>query len=87
MVIVTTTTIAGIPPPLDLASGLGAAYYTAASSEDGTYKIEVRGSTTTPFRVYAYYPVPGSSWTIYSGVVNSVWVTPGVSTAVANFNW
>lgn len=87
MVIVTTTTIAGIPPPLDLSSGLGAAYYTAASSEDGTYKIEVRGSTTTPFRVYAYYPVPGSSWTIYSGVVDSVWVTPGVSTAVANFNW
>jgi prepilin-type N-terminal cleavage/methylation domain-containing protein len=87
MVIVTTTTIGGTPPPLDISSGLGAAYYTASSSEDGTYKIEVRGSTTTPYRVYAYYPVPVSGWTIHSGVVNSVWVTPGVSTAVANFNW
>ena len=87
MVIVTTTTIGGAPPTLNLASLTGATYYTASSNEDGTYRIEVRGSTTTAYRVYAYYPVPGPPWTINSGVVNSVWVTPGVSTAVANFTW
>jgi prepilin-type N-terminal cleavage/methylation domain-containing protein len=88
MVIATTSTIAGVPPTLNFASLTGAALYTAASKEDGTYSLDVRGSTTTAFRVYGYYAVPaGSAWTMYSGVVTPVWVTPGVSTAVANFNW
>ncbi|MBK8575346.1 MAG: carboxypeptidase regulatory-like domain-containing protein [Elusimicrobia bacterium] len=88
MIIATTTTIVGVPPTLNQASLLGAAYYTASTNEDGTYSLDVRGSTTTPFRVYAYYPVPnGPAWTLNSALVNNVWITPGVSTAVANFNW
>jgi hypothetical protein len=87
MVIATTSTIPAAPPVLDLDSVMGATYFTGSSNEDGTYRLEVRGSTTTAYRVYAYYPVPGSPWTIYSGVVANVWVTPGVSTAVAHFNW
>ena len=88
MVIATTTTIAGVPPTLNFASLTGAGYYTASSNEDGTYSLDVRGSTTTSFRVYAYYPVPaGAGWTIHTGVVTPVWITPGVSTAVANFSW
>jgi type II secretory pathway pseudopilin PulG len=87
MVIATTSLIPFGPPALDLSSMTGNTYFIASSYEDGTYRIEVRGSTTTAYRVYAYYPVPGPPWTINSGVVDSVWVTPGVSTAVANFNW
>lgn len=88
MVIATTATISGVPPTMNLAALMGPAYYTTASGEDGTYSLDVRGSTSTAFRVYAYYPVPTSSgWTLNSGVVTPVWVTPGVSTAVANFNW
>jgi type II secretory pathway pseudopilin PulG len=88
MVIATTSTISGVPPTLSIASLTGAGYYTASSNEDGTYSLDVRGSTTTAFRVYGYYPVPATSgWTIYSGVVTGVWITPGVSTAVANFSW
>jgi len=88
MVIATTTTIAGVPPTLSMTSLTGPGYYTASSNEDGTYSLDVRGSTTTPFRVYAYYPVPtAAGWTINSGVVTPVWITPGVSTAVANFSW
>ncbi|HMZ27979.1 MAG TPA: hypothetical protein PLM37_11725, partial [Elusimicrobiota bacterium] len=83
-----TATISGVPPTMNLAALMGPAYYTTASGEDGTYSLDVRGSTSTAFRVYAYYPVPTSSgWTLNSGVVTPVWVTPGVSTAVANFNW
>lgn len=88
MIIASTTTIAAAPPTLNFASLTGAAYYTTATSEDGTYSLDVRGSTTTAFKVYGYYFVPAAAgWTMYSGVVTPVWVTPGVSTAVANFSW
>lgn len=88
MVVVTTTTISGAPPTLSVASLTGVPYYAGASNEDGSYSLEVRGSTSTSYRVYAYYHVlSGSSWSVYSGVAAGVWVTPGVTTTTVNFSW
>jgi hypothetical protein len=88
MVVVTTTTIPAAPPALSQASLTGVPYYAGASNEDGSYNIEVRGSTSTTYRVYAYYPVRvGGAWVINTANAAGVWVTPGITTTTVNFNW
>ena len=88
MVVVTTTTIPAAPPALSQASLTGVPYYAGASNEDGSYNLEVRGSTSTTYRVYAYYPVrAGGAWVINTANAAGIWVTPGITTTTVNFNW
>ncbi len=88
MLVASTATIAGGPPNLSAATLSGAAYYTASTSESGTYTLEVRGSTTTLYKVYAYYPVrAGNAWVINGSTVTGINVTPGQTTTGVNFAW
>jgi len=85
LVICSTSTLASGPPTLDNAVVSQAAYYTTNSVEDGTYLLEVRGSTV-PYKVYAYYPkFTGSNVSFSTGSATSVTVTAGASTTGVNF--
>jgi hypothetical protein len=88
MLLATTSTIVGAPPPLHVGSLTGAAYYAATSYEDGSYQLEVRGSTTTTYRVYAYYPRWNNGVvTLSSATVIGVGVNPGAVAAGIDFTW
>ena len=76
------------PPSLSSSTLTGPAYYTSNSYEDGTYTLEVRGSTTTPYNVRAYYPVfSGDTPTTMTGSYSNVWVNQGGITPNINFSW
>lgn len=86
--VVSTAVITGAPPALSTATLSGAAYFVGTSLEDGTYLMEVRGSTSATFRVHAYYPVKSSaSWTINVSSVTGVSILPGQTTSGINFSW
>lgn len=84
------TTIAGDPPDISSGTLTGFAYYSTSSLEDGTYSFQVRGSTTSTYNVYAWYPVMGAGG---SGVTYSrrsrtgVSVLPGLTTSGQDFTW
>lgn len=88
LIFCSTTIISGTPPALSSATLTGVSYNMTNSYEDGTYSMDVRGSTSTTYRVYAYY-------TTFNGVVSSTTVrsTSGVSviagsiTSGINFTW
>lgn len=74
--ILISTGVIGSTPPSIVASSAPAqtVIYAGSSKADGTYEIEVRGSTTTTYRVSAFVPViSGDSVSIstktYSGIV------------------
>ena len=89
LIVVTTATLTGTPPvPPDLSSATitGSPFYLFSSMEDGTYRAEVRNGTA--YRVYAYYPVAGSTGTaIYSANTTGISVTAGATTSGVNFSW
>ncbi len=58
LIVVTTKTLAGSPPAapaLSTATLTDSAYYITSSREDGTFSVDVRGSTNPVYRVYGYY--------------------------------
>jgi len=55
LIVATTSTITGTPPALGAGTLTGSPYFVSNSYEDGTYFVEVIGSTTTKYNVYAYY--------------------------------
>ena len=76
------------PPTLSSASIITTPYYFTNSYENGTYILDVRGSTITPYYVRAFYPVvTKSSATIYTLLSTGTWVTPGQTTSNINFSW
>ncbi|MDD5302268.1 MAG: carboxypeptidase-like regulatory domain-containing protein [Elusimicrobia bacterium] len=86
LIVVTTATLAGsVPPALSSASLVGSPYYIASSQEDGTYRVEVRQSTTTTYRVYAYYISNGG--TINALNTAGVSVLAGQTVSGTNFAW
>ncbi len=88
LIVVSTATMPSGPPTLSSASLTAAAYYADSSHEDGTYAIEVRGSTTTTYNVYAYYQrLSGQTVQISTGVISNVSVIPGAVTSGRNFTW
>ncbi len=91
LIVVTTATLAGsppAPPALSSASLIGSPYYSASSHEDGTYRVEVRQSTTTAYRVYAYYITYGGAVpTINSLTTTGVGVLAGQTISGINFAW
>ncbi len=91
LIVVTTATLAGTPPAppaLSSASLTGSPYYLASSQEDGTYSVEVRQSTTTLYRVYAYYiTYGGAAPTINSLTTTGVSVLSGQTVTGIDFAW
>jgi len=62
LILVSTKTLAATPPSIVASSSPAqAVIYAASSKADGTFEVEVRGSTITTFNVSAYIPVLGAS--------------------------
>lgn len=91
LVVVTTATLAGAPPApptLSSASLTGAPYYLASSGEDGSYRVEVRQSTSPAYRVYAYYVTyPGGAPQINALSQTGVGVLAGQTVSGVDFSW
>ncbi|MBL0349113.1 MAG: carboxypeptidase regulatory-like domain-containing protein [Elusimicrobia bacterium] len=88
MVVVSTAVVAA-PPALSSASMTGIPYYIGASYEDGSYSLEVKGSTSTTFRVYAFYPVQNATgtWSTLTASSASVQILPGQTKTGVSFAW
>ncbi len=87
LVVVSTTTLSS-PPALSSTTLTGAGYYANSSLEDGTYRVEVRGSTTTTYNVYGYYTrLNGQIPSISTDVVSGVSVTAGATTSGVDLAW
>ncbi|MBI5597463.1 MAG: carboxypeptidase regulatory-like domain-containing protein [Elusimicrobia bacterium] len=75
LILVSTATLPSTPPAIVASSSPAqAVIYAASSKADGTYLLDVRGSTTTSYRVHAYVPVVGPtsvtiSTKVYTGVI------------------
>ena len=82
LIVASTKTISSTPPSIDAASsGGGAVYYAGSSKADGTYEIEVRGSTNTKYNVSAYIPVfSGSTVGITTKTYSDVDIRPSSTT-------
>ena len=92
LIVATTATLSGTPPAvpsLSTASLTGAPYYVTSSKEDGTYSLDVRGSTNPAYRVYGYYPTlsPTGAVTISYQTLTGVGVTAGTTTSGKDFSW
>jgi hypothetical protein len=88
VLIVASTATITTPPTLSTATLTGAPYYLGSSTEDGTYRLDVRGSTSTFYRVYGYYyTFNGTTPVLSSSTVNNVSVIPGQTTSGVNFSW
>lgn len=76
------------PPDMSSYTLTGCPYYFTNSYEDGTYRLEVRGSTYAAFNVNAYYPSVDKLTTVINMKSKSgIWVTPGAETTGQNFSW
>ncbi|MBL0058830.1 MAG: carboxypeptidase regulatory-like domain-containing protein [Elusimicrobia bacterium] len=78
VVVVASTATIVTPPTINAATLLGAGYFLGSSYENGSYLLEVRGSTSTTYKVYAYYPTYSAGvWTNTVRSSTSVSVLPG----------
>lgn len=89
LVMATTGTISGAPPAFSTASLSMAAYYMTSSREDGSYHLDVRGSTNPAYNVYAWYTTITSTGgaAIQPRTRTGVQVTAGGSTTGQDFTW
>lgn len=89
LVVISTATITGLTPPaLSAATLSGSPYYVGSSYEDGSYRVEVRGSTSTVFRAVAYYSAFSGETPVFSSrTVTGIAVTAGQTTSGVNFSW
>lgn len=89
LLMATTTTIASDPPVISSATLAGCSYYASSSLEDGTYSFDVRGSTSTNYNIYAWYPAKstGGAITYSRQSILNVQVLPGLTTSDENLSW
>lgn len=88
VLIVASTATLSSPPTVTSALAASAAIYTTNSYENGTYALDVRGSSVTAYQVYAYYPVSnGSSFIVMKSTVTDVYVNQGQTVPGVNFGW
>lgn len=91
LIVVTTATLTGAPPAppaISTMSLTAAPYYFTSSTEDGTFRLEVRQSTAPAYRVYAYYVTyPGGAPTINALSQTGVQVLAGQTVTGVNFSW
>lgn len=86
VIVCSTMSLPSGPPKLSTGTLTGAGIYVTNSYEDGSYILDVRGSTTTTYVLYAYYPkFNGGVPVISSRTVTNVSVTPGLRTSGVNF--
>ncbi len=86
LVVCSTSTLTA-PPTINAASLTNGAIYIGNSSEDGTYVLNVRGSTV-PYKVYGYYTTynvttPSTTYRSQSGIT----VTAGSTISGVNLAW
>jgi prepilin-type N-terminal cleavage/methylation domain-containing protein len=88
LVVISTASIAASPPAISSNTLTGASYYAGSSQEDGSYTIEVRGSTSSVYNVAAYYMrLNGQTVVTSSQTISNVTVTAGQPTSGKNFSW
>lgn len=90
LIVVATSTISGVPPALSSSTLSSAPLYVQSSMEDGSYSMEVRGSTTTTYRVHAFYPQissNGSTVSVSTAAQAGITINPGLTTSGINFSW
>ncbi|MFN0118269.1 MAG: carboxypeptidase regulatory-like domain-containing protein [Elusimicrobiota bacterium] len=88
LLIASTSTITGVPPTLSASTLTGASYYSTNSYEDGSYTLEVRGSTTTTYKVYGYYTtLVGNTPTVTSQSATGISVVAGQTVSGTNLSW
>ncbi len=92
VLVVASTIAVATPLPTFTAASLTseAVYYSASSQADGTYTLDVRSSTSTPYNVRAFYPIVDA----VSGAVSytsrtstGVWVSSAGVTTTRHFLW
>ncbi|MDD2806704.1 MAG: carboxypeptidase-like regulatory domain-containing protein [Elusimicrobiales bacterium] len=90
LVVASTGTVSDPLPSIAAATSASEIiYYSASSQADGTYSLEVRSSTTTPYNMRAYYPVVNANSgavTYTSRTSTGVYVNAG-GTATRDFAW
>jgi hypothetical protein len=88
LIVCSTSSLSAGPPALNTNTLTGAGYYITNSYEDGTYALEVRGSTTTTYNLAAYYTVfSGNNPVISTRTASNISVTAGATTSGVNFTW
>lgn len=91
LIVVTTSTFAGSPPePPTISSATlsSGALYMGSSSENGTFTVDVRGSTSTAYNIYAFYPkFSGSTVEVKYNLSLSKYVTASATTTVNFSTW
>lgn len=92
VLVVASTVAVTNPLPTFTAASLPAqaVYYSAASQADGTYSLDVRSSTSTPYSLMAFYPIVNAvsgSVTYSTRNFSSVWVSSAGATTTRNFVW
>lgn len=88
LIIASTSTTFSPPSSISTNTLTGVPYYMTSSYEDGTYRLEVRGSTTTTYRVRAIYTTfNGTTPVSSSKTVTNISVNQGQTTSGVNFTW
>lgn len=88
LVICSTMSMSSGPPTLSVTTLNSAAIYIANSYEDGTYAMDVRGSTAATYNLYAYYSTfTGNNPVISTRTASNITVTAGQTTSGVNFAW
>lgn len=91
-VLVVASTATVTDPPATITASVAPAraiYYSVSSQADGTYSLEVRSSTTTPYNMRVYYPVvdtTSGAVTYTSKTSSGIYVNAG-GTVTRNFAW
>lgn len=88
VLIVCSTSSITTPPSLNSTTLTGAGYYTTNSYEDGTYTLDVHGSTTSTYNLYAYYTLfNGNYATVSTRTTSGISVLAGQTTSGVDFSW
>jgi hypothetical protein len=88
LVVVATGSLPSPLPAISSNTLANSAYYAGSSKENGTYSVDVRGSTSTVYTVTGYYMfMNGAVASISSHTVTNVTVSAGVTTSGVNFTW
>lgn len=88
LIIASTATIV-TPPTLSTATLTSTAYFITNSYEDGSYVVEVIGSTVTRYNIYAFYTTynPDGTPVVSRKEITNVLVLPGQEVTGRNFHW
>lgn len=87
LLIATPQTITS-PPDLSLDTVSSQPYFITSSYEDGSYKLEVVGSSTTIYNLYGFYTTyAGNTPTVNQKVITNIIVLPGSKLTGKDFNW